>query len=55
MRSAWHITEGEGQMENTTIKRVLKTNPDGTQEAVIVENDLVKKDFRRNSYGTVEI
>lgn len=55
MRNAWHIAGGEGQMENTTIKRVLKTNPDGTQEVVMVENDLGKKEFGRNSYGTVEI
>ena len=27
-------------MANTTIKRVLKTNPDGSQEVVMVENDL---------------
>ena len=38
--SSWHIAGGEGQMANTTIKRVLKTNPDGSQEVVMVENDL---------------
>jgi hypothetical protein len=30
-------------MANTTIKRVLKTNPDGSQEVVMVENDLDRK------------
>jgi hypothetical protein len=39
----WHIAGGEGQMANTTIKRVLKTNPDGSQEVVMVENDLDRK------------
>ena len=27
-------------MQNTTIKRVLQTNPDGSQEVVMVENDM---------------
>ncbi len=40
IRNAWHIEGGEGWCANTTIKRVLKTNPDGTQEVVMVENDL---------------
>ena len=39
----WHIAGGEGQCANTTIKRVLKTNPDGSQEVVMVENDLDAK------------
>lgn len=39
----WHIAGGEGQTANTTIKRVLKTNPDGSQEVVMVENDLDAK------------
>uniref|UniRef100_A0A7S3HZ02 EF-hand domain-containing protein n=1 Tax=Favella ehrenbergii TaxID=182087 RepID=A0A7S3HZ02_9SPIT len=43
IRNAWHIAGGEGQMANTTIKRVLKTNPDGSQEVVMVENDLDRK------------
>ncbi len=30
IRNAWHIAGGEGWCENTTIKRVLKTNPDGS-------------------------
>lgn len=40
IRNAWHIAGGEGECENTTIKRVLKTNPDGSQQVVMVENDL---------------
>ncbi len=40
---SWHIAGGEGQTANTTIKRVLKTNPDGSQEVVMVENDLDRK------------
>jgi len=43
IRNAWHIAGGEGQCANTTIKRVLKTNPDGSQEVVMVENDLDRK------------
>lgn len=43
IRNAWHIAGGEGQTANTTIKRVLKTNPDGSQEVVMVENDLDRK------------
>jgi len=30
-------------MANTTIKRVLKTNADGSEEVVMVENDLDRK------------
>jgi hypothetical protein len=30
-------------MANTTIKRVLKTNADGSQEVVMVKNDLDRK------------
>ena len=30
IRNAWHIPGGEGWCENTTIQRVLKTNPDGS-------------------------
>ena len=40
IRNAWHIAGGEGQSANTSIKRVLKTNPDGSQEVVMVENDM---------------
>lgn len=40
IRNAWHIAGGEGQTANTTIQRVLKTNPDGSQEVVMIENDL---------------
>lgn len=43
IRNAWHIAGGEGQTANTTIKRVLRTNPDGSQEVVMVENDLDRK------------
>jgi len=30
IRNAWHIDGGEGWCENTTIKRVLQTNADGS-------------------------
>lgn len=56
IRNAWHIPGGEGQCENTTIQRVLKTNADGTQEVVMVENDLDKtaKDAR-NTFGRIDV
>ena len=47
----WHIAGGEGQTANTTIKRVLKTNPDGSQEVVMVENDLDRKVAARAGPG----
>jgi len=31
IRNAWHLDGGEGQFENTTIKRELVTDADGTQ------------------------
>ena len=31
IRNAWHLDGGEGQYENTTIKRELVTDADGTQ------------------------
>jgi len=40
IRNAWHIAGGEGWSANTSIKRVLRTNLDGSQEVVMVENDL---------------
>jgi hypothetical protein len=40
IRNAWHISGGEGQSTNTSNRRVLKTNPDGTQEVVEIENDI---------------
>lgn len=40
IRNAWHIPGGEGWCENTTVKRVLQENPDGSQQVVMVENDL---------------
>ena len=36
IRNAWHLDGGEGQYENTTIKRTLKTDADGTQRVVKV-------------------
>lgn len=30
IRNAWHLDGGKGQYENTSIKRVLKTNQDGS-------------------------
>lgn len=56
IRNAWHIAGGEGQMANTTIKRVLKTHADGTQEVVMVENDLDKTtQGARNTFGRVDV
>jgi len=31
IRNAWHLAGGKGQYENTSIKRVLQTNADGSQ------------------------
>ena len=44
-------------MANTTIKRVLRTNPDGSQEVVMVENDLDRKIAANAgpSYGGMEV
>lgn len=55
IRNAWHIAGGEGQTANTTIKRVLKTNPDGSQEVVMVEDDLGKTDFGRDGHSRVDV
>ena len=54
IRNAWHIAGGEGQTENTTIKRVLQTNADGSQEVVMVENDLDNTDSGRDTYGRID-
>ena len=54
IRNAWHIEGGEGWCEETTIKRVLKTNPDGSEEVVKVKNDLDVKDAGP-SYGGMEL
>lgn len=35
IRNAWHIEGGKGQYENTTIKRELQTNKDGSQQVVM--------------------
>jgi len=51
IRNAWHIAGGEGQTANTTIKRVLRTNPDGSQEVVMVENDLDRDVAKRAGKG----
>jgi len=51
IRNAWHIAGGEGWCANTSIQRVLKTNPDGSQEVVMVENDLDNKDARPGHAG----
>jgi len=40
MRNAWHISGGEGWCANTSNKRVLITNADGSQQVVEVKNDL---------------
>ena len=51
IRNAWHMEGGEGWCEETTIKRVLKTHPDGRQEVVKVKNDLDVKDGRPGYAG----
>ena len=51
IRNAWHMEGGEGWCEETTIKRVLKTHPDGRQEVVKVKNDLDAKDTRPGFAG----
>ena len=43
IRNAWHIGGGEGWCENTTIKRYLQTNEDGSQQVVSMKDDLGKK------------
>merc|ERR1719272_2358650 len=40
MRNAWHISGGEGQMENTTCRRVLVIHTDGSQTIEEIKNDL---------------
>jgi Ca2+-binding EF-hand superfamily protein len=35
IRNAWHLEGGKGQYENTTIKRELKKNADGSQQVVM--------------------
>lgn len=37
IRNAWHIAGGKGQYENTSIKRVLQTNADGSQQVVMAK------------------
>ena len=54
IRNAWHIAGGEGWSANTTVKRVLKTNLDGSQEVVMVENDLDNKGTGK-AFGRVDI
>jgi calcyphosin len=43
IRNAWHIAGGEGQMENTSIKRKLRINADGSEEVVMVDDYMGKK------------
>jgi len=40
LRNAWHIPGGSGVTENTSNKRVLVTHYDGSQEIVMIKNDL---------------
>lgn len=51
IRNAWHIAGGEGVCENTSIRRELRTNPDGTQEVVMVEGEMGKHGGRGNNVG----
>lgn len=40
IRNAWHISGGEGHCANTSNKRVLVTHYDGTQQIVMIKDDL---------------
>jgi len=40
MRNAWHISGGEGQMQNTTCRRVMVIHTDGSQTIEEIRNDL---------------
>merc|ERR1712107_859111 len=40
MRNAWHISGGEGALENTTCRRFLVVHSDGSQEVVEIKDDL---------------
>jgi len=40
MRNAWHISGGEGAMQNTSCLRVLVTHTDGRQTVEEVKNDI---------------
>lgn len=44
MRNAWHISGGEGQMANTTCRRVMVIHTDGSQTIEEIKNDLGVKD-----------
>jgi len=45
IRNAWHISGGEGAMENTTCIRVLVVHSDGEQEVVEVKDSIgVRRD-----------
>lgn len=37
IRNAWHIAGGKGQYENTTIKRELVRDADGTERVVMAK------------------
>jgi hypothetical protein len=37
IRNAWHIAGGKGQYENTTIKRELQRDADGTERVVMAK------------------
>ena len=51
----WHIAGGEGQCANTTIQRVLRTNPDGSQEVVMVENDMDPRNRQKGAHAGFEV
>lgn len=40
IRNAWHITGGEGVVENTANRRVLVVHSDGSEEVVEIKKDL---------------
>jgi len=40
IRNSWHISGGEGWSANTSNRRVLATNSDGSQRVVEIKNDL---------------
>lgn len=55
IRNAWHIDGGEGWCENTTIKRVLKEAPDGSQKIVKVVNDMGPRRAAGKSYAGMQL
>jgi hypothetical protein len=53
IRNAWHISGGTGASANTTCRRVLQVNADGSEQVVEIKNDIGKKPTGKN-YGRVD-